>query len=125
MIDYNMKTFGNVAIGIHGKELPKYSEDETKKEWWKIRDNYNSNPSNVSCYKLRQTHNYWAKGDPIRESDVNEFPPPPDPFKTSYVARETKDGIPEKINTVNPFKKFDSEEEVRHGDQKRALHTYK
>jgi len=25
MLDYNMKTFGKVAIGVHGKELPKFS----------------------------------------------------------------------------------------------------
>lgn len=26
MLEYNMKTFGKVSIGVHGKELPKYSE---------------------------------------------------------------------------------------------------
>lgn len=35
MLDYNMKTFGRVAIGVHGKELPKFQNDETTKEWWK------------------------------------------------------------------------------------------
>ena len=24
MVEYNSKTFGKVAIGVHGKELPKY-----------------------------------------------------------------------------------------------------
>jgi hypothetical protein len=28
MLDYNMKTFGKVSIGVHGKELPKYSETQ-------------------------------------------------------------------------------------------------
>lgn len=28
MLDYNMKTFGKISIGVHGKELPKYSDDE-------------------------------------------------------------------------------------------------
>lgn len=27
MLDYNMKTFGKVSIGVHGKELPKYAEE--------------------------------------------------------------------------------------------------
>jgi len=27
MIDYNMHTFGKVAIGVHGKELPKFSNN--------------------------------------------------------------------------------------------------
>lgn len=24
MLDYNLKTFGRVSIGVHGKELPKF-----------------------------------------------------------------------------------------------------
>ena len=24
MLEYNMKTFGKVSIGVHGKELPKF-----------------------------------------------------------------------------------------------------
>jgi hypothetical protein len=31
MLDYNMKTFGKVSIGVHGKELPKYSETQDQK----------------------------------------------------------------------------------------------
>jgi hypothetical protein len=27
MLEYNMHTFGKVTIGVHGKELPKFSED--------------------------------------------------------------------------------------------------
>ena len=44
MLDYNMKTFGKVSIGVHGKELPKYSEveDSNVKEWWKLNKNYNA-----------------------------------------------------------------------------------
>ena len=35
MVEYNSQTFGKVAIGVHGKELPKFLKDETTKEWWK------------------------------------------------------------------------------------------
>jgi hypothetical protein len=41
MLEYNMSTFGKVAIGVHGKELPKYSETDNVKEWWKIKKSYN------------------------------------------------------------------------------------
>jgi hypothetical protein len=27
MLDYNSKTFGKVAIGVHGMELPKFTEE--------------------------------------------------------------------------------------------------
>jgi len=48
-LDYNMKTFGRVAIGVHGKELPKFSEDETKKEWWTLRNGFNLSPQYQSA----------------------------------------------------------------------------
>jgi len=31
MLNYNMHTFGKVSIGVHGKELPKFSEDNEMK----------------------------------------------------------------------------------------------
>ena len=36
MLEYNVKTFGKVAIGVHGKELPKYRAEDSTKEWWKM-----------------------------------------------------------------------------------------
>lgn len=27
MLEYNMKTFGKVSIGVHGKELPKFAQN--------------------------------------------------------------------------------------------------
>lgn len=36
--EYNQKTFSNIAIGVHGKELPKFSENQN--EFWKSK--YNS-----------------------------------------------------------------------------------
>ena len=42
MLDYNMKTFGKVSIGVHGKELPKFSESQAK-EWWKQKPGYSEN----------------------------------------------------------------------------------
>lgn len=44
MLDYNMHTFGKVAIGVHGKELPKFSEDPNTKYWWKQSKGFNTNP---------------------------------------------------------------------------------
>lgn len=47
MLDYNMRTFGKVSIGVHGKELPKYSEtaDLNVREWWKLKRGYNERPN--------------------------------------------------------------------------------
>jgi hypothetical protein len=52
MIDYNMKTFGKVSIGVHGMELPKFVEDQTVKQWWKIKNGYNEHPNFQSAKLL-------------------------------------------------------------------------
>ena len=47
MHENNIKKFGKVCIGVHGKELPKFSEldDETEtKAWWKQKRGYTENP---------------------------------------------------------------------------------
>ena len=35
MIEYNSQNFGKISIGVHGKDLPKYSENDDVKQWWK------------------------------------------------------------------------------------------
>ena len=42
--DYNIKTFSKQTIGVHGHELPKFSENEKMKEWWKLKDDYVEKP---------------------------------------------------------------------------------
>lgn len=41
MLEYNMATFGRVSVGVHGKELPKFSEEPgASKYWWTLKGNY-------------------------------------------------------------------------------------
>ena len=37
MVADNTAKFGNVTIGIHGGELPKFAENGESKEWWKLQ----------------------------------------------------------------------------------------
>ena len=78
MLDYNMKTFGKVSIGVHGKELPKYAEcqDQQTKEWWKLKRGYNDRPNYQSQKILRQTQKHWAKNDEMLLADVKDEPAP-------------------------------------------------
>ncbi len=46
--------YGNVTVGIHGQELPKFSSDETTKEWWRNRDTYNDEPLWTSAIELKE-----------------------------------------------------------------------
>jgi hypothetical protein len=31
-----LSKFGNVTVGIHGQELPKFAESDESKQWWKL-----------------------------------------------------------------------------------------
>lgn len=44
VIDNLTKKYGTVTIGIHGQELPKYSESEREKQWWKNNKGYTESP---------------------------------------------------------------------------------
>jgi hypothetical protein len=103
MADYGMRTFGNVPIGIHGRELAKFSETQNAKEYWKLRDGYKPFPSTTSNLELRQTQKYWAKPDRMLLSDGNEGEAPRDPFKMTYVPCERKVDLAEKVQHVNRF----------------------
>ena len=37
MVADNTAKFGSVTIGLHGCELPKFSETQGSKEWWKLQ----------------------------------------------------------------------------------------
>ncbi len=99
-----MKTFGNVAIGIHGKELPKFSQTQGLKEYWKLGNTYREQPEMNSAVLLRQTQKYWAKPDELRLADVQAAPAPSDPFKKTHIPKERKNEIAEKVQGINHFK---------------------
>ncbi len=103
MVEYNMRTFGNVSIGIHGKELPKFSRAQSVQEYWKLSSTYREQPTVSSGVELRRTHKYWAKPDPLLLSSVSKDPPPVDPFKLTHVPRPAKRDLAEKVNGINHF----------------------
>lgn len=41
LIDSMTVKFGNVTVGIHGQELPKFSETQDTQEFWKLSKNQN------------------------------------------------------------------------------------
>jgi hypothetical protein len=53
----NMSKFGNVSIGIHGKDLPQFTDknySSDMKEWWKLQRGFVQSPSYQSAKLLRQ-----------------------------------------------------------------------
>ena len=108
MVDYNMKTFGKLAIGVHGKELPKFAESATVQEWWKVKDGYQSEPANVSRKELLQSHKYWAKNDDMLLADTKHEGGPADPLKTEWHQKLFKGDIADKVQNLQLF----DEEEI-------------
>lgn len=47
-----LQKFGNVTVGIHGQELPKFFENDDSKRWWKLA-NTKPAPLNQSLLHLK------------------------------------------------------------------------
>ena len=109
--DYNMKTFANQPIGVHGHELPKFSENEDTKEFWKFRDGYCENPPFQSQVEFLENQKFWKKNEELLINDHKDFDVWVDPYKRVYVpytasSKKEKELITN-INEVNFYKDFD------------------
>lgn len=100
MIDNMTQKFGNVTIGIHGQELPKFNDDSNSKEWWKFAQTYTQNPRFESSLYMKEDQKYWAKNDQMKLSDVQEGQGPQDKFKETHVNREYKNNVVNKVQQV-------------------------
>lgn len=130
MLENYVKKFGKVCIGIHGKELPKYSDMQTgdeSKAWWKQKRGYTENPMYKSHKILSQDHKFWAKNDQIFVSDVLEDSAPADPFKTTHIQKHIKTQVSEKVNHTIQNKPGEGEElnAQNEGPGVKKAHNYK
>ncbi len=78
MVAHMTKTFGNVTVGIHGQELPKFSSDVDKKEWWKSSQTFNPSPTYQSANEMQQKKKFWAKDDELKLADAKDEEAPVD-----------------------------------------------
>jgi len=93
MFNYNMLTFGNTAIGIHGKELPKFSQSQYK-EYWKLGSSYKETANITSSLKLRQERTLWKKDIPSDEIPT---------LNAVHVAKNINNKITDKVQHINSF----------------------
>lgn len=103
VIENLTKKYGTVTIGIHGQELPKYSEDYHQKEWWRNNKGYNENPEwGQSLTQLRQNRQYWAKNDEMKIADTNADinAAPIDPFKVEHHTQHFKNDIAPHVHKI-------------------------
>ncbi len=72
MVQNMTQKFGNVTVGIHGQELPKFQEEDKTKEFWRFSKTFNNDPTSVSALEMKENRKWWAKNDEVKLSDVKE-----------------------------------------------------
>jgi len=105
-IEYNMNTFSKQTIGVHGHELPKFSENQEYKEYWKLKDDYVENPNLNSHLLYKEKIKYWKRPEELLLKDHIDTGYQ-EVLKKEHVAKEKKDGLIIKVNNLNHFKEFD------------------
>jgi len=108
-VEYNMKTFSKQTIGVHGHELPKFSDNVEANEYWRNKDGYVENPDVNSHCLLKEKIKYWKKPEDLLLSDHILSPSKPDAFKKNYKAKDKKHDLIIKVNKLNHYKDFDPE----------------
>lgn len=106
-LEYNLKTFSKQTIGVHGHELPKFSENEELKEYWKNKEGYKENPDINSHIVYKENVKYWKKPEDLLINDHKDIVP--SPGKKEFVLKEKRDNLIVKVNNLNHFKDFDPE----------------
>ena len=100
MILENVNKFGEQTIGIHGQELPKYSQFENSKEWWKYATNGKEAPKVQSRVLLKQNQKYWATNDEMLLADKSPHQGPMDFFKQTHVPKAGEKVVPDKPSSL-------------------------
>jgi len=104
-VEYNMKTFSKQTIGVHGHELPKFSENADNQEYWKNKDAYVDNPDLNSHALFKENIKYWKKKEELLLSDHIEGKVKVE--KKVYRPKFKKNEMIIKVNNLNHFKDFD------------------
>ena len=60
---YNLKTFSNLSIGIHGNELPKFTEN--MHEYWKLKANHVETPKSSTRTELLGSRRGMELASPV------------------------------------------------------------
>ena len=109
--DYNIKTFSKQTLGVHGHDLPKFSENEKLKYFWKNKDGYCENPKFQSQREYLESIKYFKP--PGEDLYLNEHraesPKWIDPFKKEHfpLQKEKEKDIITDLNRINIFEGFD------------------
>ena len=109
--EFNIKTFSKQTLGVHGHELPKFSENENLKYFWKNKDDYCENPKFKSHREYTESIKYYKPPgeDLYLNEHRDEDPKWVDPFKKEHYPLEKKKekNLITNLNEINIFNNFD------------------
>ena len=109
--EFNIKTFSKQTLGVHGHELPKFSENEKVKFFWKNKDGYCENPKFKSQREYIESIKYYKPPgeDLYLNEHRDEAPKWIDPFKKEHYPLEKKKerNLITNLNEINIFEGFD------------------
>lgn len=100
MLEYNMRTFGKMASGIHKREQPKFSQRPSTQQYWRISSSYVEKPPFQSQQEMLHSRMPWAKYsvcDCRNAMDVKSA------FKTVHVPQTKNKQVAQKINNAKCF----------------------
>jgi hypothetical protein len=128
--EYNIKTFSKQTLGVHGHDLPKFSENEQLKYFWKNKDGYCENPKFTSQREYLESIKYFKPPgeDLYLNEHRDEEPKWIDPFKKEHYPlekkRNEKDIITD-LNRINIFEGFDPSVVKKFEYDPRHKHVYR
>ena len=109
--EYNIKTFSKQTLGVHGHDLPQFSENEKLKYFWKNKDDYCENPKYKSQREYLESIKYFKPpGEDLYLNEHREESPRwIDPFKKEHypIQKKNEKEIITDLNKINIFKGFD------------------
>ena len=127
--DYNIKTFSKQTLGVHGHDLPKFSENEKLKYFWKNKDDYCENPKYQSQREYIESIKYYKPPgeDLYLNEHRDEDPKWIDPFKKEHhpIPKKMEKEIITDLNRINIFDGFDPKVIKKFEYDPRHKHVYR
>ena len=105
--EYNLKTFADHPIGVHGHPIPQFSDYPDKKEYWKFQDGYVENPKHISQTEYLQEIKYWKKPEELVLNDHKEYVENNTCKRLKTMPSERNEKYLPNVNKINFYKGFD------------------
>ena len=129
LYENNINKFSKQVIGVHGHELPKFSESASMKEFWKHKEGYCDEPRYNSRVEYKESIKYWKPSEELLLNEHrDEAPQSKDPFKVEHHPIEHKNSDKNmiiKVNSVNHFKNFNPNTPFEINAAKPCKHIYR